>query len=364
MKGLSVKSVRAFGNRLMIDFECRGQISKFFRTDEFYADYNASIQDVPEEILVIPFLGAVLQIVWANHAEIRVDAIDEVFLESMDAYKVFLQDLYPKLSLGGRFVAKRVSGRSLGSQSGSMMLFSGGVDSLATYIRHRSEHPTLVCMHGGDISLGDAAAWKNSITPIAEFARVNRSSLGTVHSNCREMLDELMLRVFDDCLKEPNNWWGCVMHGLAMLSLCAPLAYVQKIGKIYIAASGTCEDSGGWGSHPLLDNSVKWSGTHVVHDGYELSRQQKLLLISEYAKKCDGQIRLRCCVDSSGGNCGRCEKCSRTILGLELAGLDPNEYGFEVEPDTFLHIKRELLSGGWAFGSGLLPMWEDIKRHA
>jgi len=364
MKGLTVKSVRANGSHLTIDFECRGQISKFFQTNQFYADYNTSIQAVPEEILVIPFLGAVLPIVWANHAVICVDAIDEIFLESMEAYKRSLQKLYPKLSLGGRLVAKHASKQNLGFQSKSMMLFSGGVDSLATYVRHRNERLTLVCVHGGDISLRDNVAWKNSIVPIGEFARNNKSPLRTVRSNFKEMVDFLMLRVFDDYIEEDNNWWGRIMHGLAMLGLCAPLAYVQGIGKLYIAASHTSELPEGWGSHPLLDNNVKWAGTQVLHDGFELSRQEKLLVISEYVKNDDGQVMLRCCFDSVGGNCGHCEKCSRTIVGLELAGLDPSKHGFKVEADTFLRIKRELLNGAWHFGDNIVYMWSDIKRHA
>ncbi len=359
-----VKSVKADGKRLSIDFECKGQMGKFFRTNRFYADYNTSVEDVPEEFLVIPFLGAVLPIIWANNAEIHVDEIDGIFLQSMDAYKKSLQKLYPKLSLGGKLVAEHASKRKVNSQTKSMMLFSGGVDSLATYIRHRNEHPTLVCVHGGDISLRDSTAWKNSIIPIAEFARDNESPLRTVHSNCREMLDELMLRVFDDYVAEPSNWWGSVMHGLALLSLCAPLAYVQKTGELYIAATSTSEVTGGWGSHPSLDNSVKWTGTDAIHDGYEVSRQEKLLLISDYAKSGNGQVKLRCCFDSPGGNCGHCEKCSRTIIGLELAGLDPNNYGFKVEATTFSRIKRELLNGRWIIGEDQMFMWEDIKRHA
>ena len=137
MNSITVKSVRANGRRLLIDFKCRGQIIKFFEANQFYAEYSTSIQDVPEEILIIPFLAAVLPIAWANHAEIYVDVVDEIFLESMKTYKKALQKMYPKLRLGGRLIMKHTAKHHLSFQSKkNMMLFSGGVDSLATYIRH------------------------------------------------------------------------------------------------------------------------------------------------------------------------------------------------------------------------------------
>lgn len=58
MNSLTVKSVKANGSHLAIDFECRGNISEFLQTNQFYADYDTSIQAVPEEILVMPFLAA------------------------------------------------------------------------------------------------------------------------------------------------------------------------------------------------------------------------------------------------------------------------------------------------------------------
>lgn len=375
MNSLIIKSVNANGRRLVVDFECRGQISKFFQTKpfyadflqtkRFYADYSTPIQDVPEEILVIPFLATVLPIVWANHSVIYVNAVDETFLKSMVPYKKALQKMYPKLKLDGGIVAKHASSQNLVFHSRSMMLFSGGVDSLDTFIRHKNEHLILVCIHGADIKTGDDVVWKGAIAPIAEFARNNKSPIKTVRSNFREIVDSLILRTYDDYINEKNNWWGRVMFGLADLGLLAPLAYVEKVGKLYIASGITSEHSGEIGSHPSLDNTIKWTGTDVFHDGYELSRQQKLLLISEYVKSYSGQIVIRSCfLSETGGNCGRCEKCSRTILGLELAGLDPNKYGFNVKTDTFSNIKRELLNGGWEFEEDQMFMWGNIKRYA
>ncbi|MFX1521777.1 MAG: hypothetical protein ACFFCD_17870 [Promethearchaeota archaeon] len=365
MNNLTIKSVKTSGSRLTIDFKCRGQISKFFQSNQFYANYNISIENVPEAILVIPFLSAVLPIVWANHAVIHINALDEKFLESTDEYKKALQQLYPKLSLGGRLIVKHASRQHSVFQSKNMMLFSGGIDAQATFIRHMNENLTLVCVHGGDIELANHIAWKGAITPIIKFARNNKCSLRTVRSNFKEMVDFLIMRVYDDCINDKSGWWGRIMHGLAFLGLCAPLSYIEGTRKLYIASSYTSDFLGGWGSHPSLDNMVRWAGTEVIHDGYELSRQKKLLVLAEHFKNCDDYFMLRSCWYSEiGSNCGHCEKCCRTILGLELAGLDPNKYGFKIKPSTFSNIKHRLLNGEWWFGDDQMFMWEDIKRHA
>jgi hypothetical protein len=98
-----------------------------------------------------------------------------------------------------------------------------------------------------------------------------------------------------------------------------------------------------------------------------VSRQEKLGIISDFVQRFNQRVAIKACLNRSrtrGGNCGRCEKCSRTIVGMELAGLDPNSYGFKVSPDTFSHIKDQLMNGSWAFNDDTRFYWEDIKRHA
>ena len=68
------------------------------------------------------------------------------------------------------------------------------------------------------------------------------------------------------------------MHGLAFLGLCAPLTYVAKIGKLYLASTYTEDFSEPWGSHPDIDNKFRRQGKSNLNDGYELSRQENCLL--------------------------------------------------------------------------------------
>ena len=59
-----------------------------------------------------------------------------------------------------------------------------------------------------------------------------------------------------------------------------------------------------------------------------------------------------------------CEKCTRTILGLELAGMDPNEHGYKVNANTFTMIKNSIEACKMYNRSGDMFLWEDIKRYA
>lgn len=81
-------------------------------------------------------------------------------------------------------------------------------------------------------------------------------------------------------------------------------------------------------------------------------------------------MTLRVCLRSqlSDGylNCGRCEKCLRTIVCLAFAGIDPNNCGFKVDESTWIGMrsmweKRKTIRGSvqWRLLHGLLS--ENIK---
>lgn len=364
---LTVERISTTDNRVTVKFNCVGRIKKFFMTNKFFAEYSVPIETTPESLLVIPFLAAVMPITWASNAEVNVENIDQTFLESLETVKNSMQRFYPRLRLGGTITAKKVSKDSISPSQKRMVLFSGGSDSLATFIRHRNENLTLVHVYNADITQQKKANRNMDVAYIKNFCSRNKLPLITISSSFNAMLDYLMLSGFDKYIDEETDysWWGRIMHGLALIGLCAPITYILKIEKLYIASSYTKDFSGGWGSHPDIDNNVKWTGMTVFHDGYELSRQDKMNIIADYAKNFDRDFTIQSCFElKNGENCNHCEKCARTIVGLELAGMDPNKYGFKVTNGTFQEIQNKLLKGAWYFGDDQRFMWGDIKSHA
>ena len=140
MNSLTVANVEASDNLLRVHFKCSGELRKFFKKNVFVAKYDTSIEDVPESFLVIPFLGTVCPIAWAGGADVYVKTVDENFLHALGVVKKTFQKFYPEVGFGGSIHADNIVTPDVGVRSKSMMLFSGGADSLTTYIRHRTEN--------------------------------------------------------------------------------------------------------------------------------------------------------------------------------------------------------------------------------
>lgn len=354
--------MRANQNTLTVDFECvGGTLRKHFVKNRFITTYDSDISLVPQHILTIPFLASVAPLCWADKADIYLDNVDGKFLQSLTQIKEVLNTFYPKIGFAGNIITKPVNCTAV-EKGCSMMLFSGGLDSLATYVRHRTEKPLLILVKGADVAYDDQDGWKNVLSYAQGFANRSGAQLEIARSNFHDMLDPLMLRTYTSPLG--GDWWSKVMHGLALTGLCAPITYTKRADKLYIASSHTREFTLPWGSDPQIDNKIAWHGTKVYHDGYELSRQDKIGLIAEYAKTFDPTLPVRSCYESKDGlNCNVCEKCSRTIVGLTIAGLNPEEHGFRINGETFKQIEKNLSSGYWHFGPNVEFHWIDLQKH-
>jgi hypothetical protein len=106
-------------------------------------------------------------------------------------------------------------------------------------------------------------------------------------------------------------------HGAALAAIA--LALAPNHGLVYIASTYSYADLHPWGSHPLLDPLWSTEAVQIVHDGGE-TRVDKLRLLVQYP---DVLARVRVCWENLGNyNCGLCEKCVRTMLGLRALGVD------------------------------------------
>jgi hypothetical protein len=364
MSHLTITSVESINNRVTVKFSCSGALKKFFRKNVFFVEYDTSIEDVPEAILIIPFLGTVCPIAWVTKADVYVDTIDETYLHALSKVKRTLQRFYPKMRFSGEIRAKNIVKPDIQVHSKSMTLFSGGLDSLVTYVQHRTEKPFLASIYGADVPLNNREAWNTLVESLKAFSEKTGSKLRLIRSNFLSMLNESMLNV---CYARYVlvNWYTGVAHGLALLSLCASVAFKERVGTLYIASSRTKDSSTPLGSHPDIDNTVEWTGTKVVHDGYKLTRQDKIKVLADYIKTTGHKVYVRSCWQSDrGDNCSRCEKCSRTIVGLVLEGIDPNECGYVINADTFSWIKQNLMRGKWYIDWSPFYRWMIIQRRA
>jgi hypothetical protein len=190
------------------------------------------------------------------------------------------------------------------SKKGVSLFFSGGVDSFYSLIKHRDEVENLVLVQGFDIPLADTRTFALAEAQARDAARHFGKRLIVVKTNLH--------------WEQPSvpGGWG-MYHGAALAAVAHALA--PNHVKVYIASSYSYADLHPWGSHPLLDPLWSTESVKIVHDGGE-TRLDKLRLLVQHP---EALSRLRVCWENLGSyNCGLCEKCIRTMLGLRALGID------------------------------------------
>lgn len=216
-------------------------------------------------------------------------------------------DTIQSIYLSWRPSAKRIcvtaahQGEDL-SGNGVGLFFSGGVDSLYSLVKHLDQVTHLILVHGFDVSISDQEAFLPCQNGAIEIASALGKKLCIVRTNLREFSNKYC-------------GWG-IYHGGALAAVSAILS--PETSKTIIGSSYTYNQLHAWGSHPLLDPLWSTASQQLIHDGAESNRVQKTLTLAEN----EWTLRhLRVCwEDSSAYNCGKCEKCLRTVVGLKIAG--------------------------------------------
>jgi hypothetical protein len=190
--------------------------------------------------------------------------------------------------------------------AGVSSFFSGGVDGTYTFLRHAEEISHLVFIKGVDIQIDNDALFDAALANNRRFADAYGKTLLAVETNIRRFC-------------HPRGVpWGSTYCGSGLASVALALGF----SRTYVASSMTFADLIPWGTHPLLDPLWSTEATTMVHDGAEARRSEKLREISRSRQALD---ILRVCWQDAGYNCGRCEKCVRTMVALRLLKLSsPN----------------------------------------
>jgi hypothetical protein len=112
------------------------------------------------------------------------------------------------------------------------------------------------------------------------------------------------------------------------------------------------------------EGNIAWANLTVKHDG-GVYRHEKILFLKKYLNQ--KKITLRVCgqvenlLETHLLNCGRCEKCLRTIATLLLAGIDPNECGFKLN-ESILKLVKTLFRQKKTSLKIILKFWKPIQQ--
>ncbi len=117
-----------------------------------------------------------------------------------------------------------------------------------------------------------------------------------------------------------------------------------------------------FGSHPALDNNIRFAGIAVSHDAPDKDRVQKVMNINAVCKEKDLPLpRLRVCWnrDPLGGNCLKCgPKCLMTAVNIIAAGQLPQEYGFNISLSEAIKRSKLFFKRSGYLRKGILIKWQ------
>ncbi|MFB6139721.1 MAG: hypothetical protein ABEJ26_04720 [Halosimplex sp.] len=394
---VAVTDVRVDGTDLECELAYGDDVAPFFDAETFTASYDVDVSSVPESILTIPVLAQVCPVAWALGADVRAPTADRQFLDSLATVGSVLAEMYPSFVEGGRVVVERKGRgprddggtasdrdgtrdgdgtRDVGDTrdgGGTALLFTGGINSLSAYVRHRAEDPTLIAVRSWHVGPSEDRRWQAWRGNVEEYADRFGVDARFVDSNTRDVLNSSLLSVqFAD--EYDGGWYSAVGEGLGLVGLTAPLAVAADVGTLYFGARhwegfptpDTLDHWEGrgmpWGSHPDIDEAVGWPGTRIVHDGYGSTRQERVERVADFVAAEHPDLPVWACEAPAGTrNCNQCEKCFRTAFALAVAGLDPNDHGLALDAAAFEHARERFEAREWLPDRHQAVFWRELQ---
>jgi hypothetical protein len=128
-------------------------------------------------------------------------------------------------------------------------------------------------------------------------------------------------------LSRDDQFWATHTQGAMLASAALGL----PIRRASLAASWDVRGLPPWGSHPHLDPCFSSSSIQIRHVGAEFTRLQKIRDLAAWPVALENMIVCHQKPLPKGElNCGRCEKCLRTVIELLLAGALERAAAFPV----------------------------------
>jgi len=358
---IKISSVRASDNKLEVELDISKKIAKYFFKNHFEVTYDKNIGNVDESILSIPAVCVTIQVAWATGADLYVEKLDETFLSSLPKIRKVFEGFYPKFSSSGDIHVQKIITNKFNNKQ-IATLFSGGLDSIVSYITQKDKHPILITIQQSTTSPQNKDHDSKMRNLHQKFAEQEGLRIHFIESD--------LLLIYSDTLNnqllaydfETKDWAGYVNMGLVTTGLCAPLTG-EKIGRLVLASAYPKNYRQPDSAHFLDYIDFSWADINVFYDNSDLSRQEKirhvLKLNPQYLKY------LRSCIfanqrRSDLKECGECIKCLRTIAGLILEGIDPNECNFDIKNDILDYIKTLFIK---RLKSSDIYFWKDIQNH-
>ena len=328
MDSICLDRVEVNRNLVKFYYSVSEGLKRYFNSDVMFLEYEQDMSAVPLSILTIPFVSCMAGLSWLSNSMLFVDEIDRSFYDSFFRIKRAYQELHYDLSLLGLLVPSKFTNNVVAKSNNSLLLFGGGVDCHCSFLRNQDSICRICSING----------WLNSPTDIndvdilnkkaaGDFAKANNVDCSYVRTNFSAQFNNAVVnKVFK------TSYWYVFLHSMAFISISIPLCYANNISNIIIASSFTKNRIDVMCSSLITTDSEFAFSTNgcVIHDAYELNRQQKVGLLVNYQKESQKPYPINVC-SFHDKNCNECEKCFRTVLAIVAEGGDPRDFGFNCD---------------------------------
>lgn len=264
------------------------------------------------QLSAAPFAVAMLLVAMQRREDIWIDAtLSPRILAGLqlyqERYNAWFPNRFHRIQIHSQSI--KVVERAEGTPLRTACAFSGGVDSFYSFLELSSLPITdALFMAGFDMPL-------NLTDSISELTRSYTELMSK--AGVRFWVGSTNVRHFVNTVDWTNS------HGQA---LAASALFFEAIWDSFVIPSSYVQSSHPrWGTHPELDPLLSTEQMRFVHHGAELDRLGKLKRILQSPQAPESYSRLRVCWIQDIGlrNCGRCEKCLRTMTALDLLGALP-----------------------------------------
>jgi len=255
-----------------------------------------------------PFLPALLVLSKWLGEPLAIDGpVSPRLLENVERASLVLRSWWPQLAPARVEPARVEAPAQDGGDVG--VFFTRGVDSWHSALQTTGEAPVgprLLGWAGGDLEAPESDTPQRQLAAeeaLTEAAALIPAEVDLMQSNLRRLV-------------EPHVAWEWTHGGLlAALALAhGGLAEARIAGTLPFGSLTSL------GSHPLLDPLWSTETTRVIHHAPEVTRVEKIAVLAERPEVL-GTLKVCDELDDPRRNCGRCGKCTRTMVGLEIAGV-------------------------------------------
>jgi len=256
-----------------------------------------------------PFVVATIYVCMAAGANLRVHGqVSPSLLRNLEEFQTIWQcwrpEAYKKIAIIADSEQEQLKAPD---SAGDIMAFSGGVDSSFTALSHIAGSRGVL---NRQIKAG--VLIQSSVPPFEskELFKPPYEKLAIMLAKLGVKLIPITTNAYSTF--RPNK----LRDHFTPVAVSCLMLFQKTYGTGLYASSEPYEALvTPWGSHPLTDPLLSSNSFKVIHDGAEFNRTQKVGYLGNFP---DTLSVLRVCwrKDQVDKNCGKCAKCTRTVLNF------------------------------------------------